>query len=49
MIKTNLIQGVRWIPSTGQVANCLTKRGADRKYLWSFLKNEISIFNEEAN
>ena len=25
MIKTNVIQNVRWIQSTGQLANCLTK------------------------
>ena len=38
MIKTSLIQGVIWIPSTGQLANCLTKRGADRKYLMKLFK-----------
>ena len=50
MVKTNVIQDVRWIQSTGQLANCLTKQGADRKSLVELLKNEISIFNnKEAN
>ena len=50
MIKTYVIQDVRWIQSTSQLANCLTKWGAGRKSLMELLKNEISIFNnKEAN
>ena len=50
MVKTNVIQDVRWIQSTGQLANCLTKQGAETKSLVELLKNEISIFNnKEAN
>ena len=50
IIRTNAIQGVRWIQSTGQLTNCLTKRGADGTSLVELLKNEISIFNnKEAN
>ena len=50
MIKTNIIQDVRWIQSTNQLANCLTKRGVDRKSLVELLKNEFSIINnKEAN
>ena len=50
MIKTYVIQDVRWIQSTSQLANCLIKWGAGRKSLMELLKNEISIFNnKEAN
>ena len=50
MIKTNIIQDVRWIQSTNQLANCLTKQGVDRKSLVELLKNEFSIINnKEAN
>ena len=50
MIKTNVIQDTRWIQSTGQLANCLTEPGAERKSLAELLKNEVSIFNnKEAN
>ena len=47
MIKANVVQDVRWIQSSGQLPNCLTKRGADRKSLAELLKNEISIFNNK--
>ena len=50
LIKTNIIQNVRWIQSTNQLANCLTKRSVDRKSLVELLKNEISVINnKEAN
>ena len=38
MIKTQVIQDVRWIQSTCQVTNCLTKRNADCKSLVELLK-----------
>ena len=50
MIKTNVIQDDTWIQRTGQLANCLTKRGADRESLVELSKSKISIFNnKEAN
>ena len=50
IIKTNIIQDVRWIQSTNQLANCLTKQGVDRKSHVELLKNEFSIINnKEAN
>ena len=50
MIKTNVIQDTRWIQSTGQLVNSLTKPVAERKSLVELLKNEVSIFNnKEAN
>ena len=42
-----VIQDIRWIQSTVQLANCLAKRGADRKSLVELLKNEISIFDDK--
>ena len=43
MIKTNVIQDIRWIQSTGQVTNCLTKRNGDCKSLVELLKMRFYI------